>query len=134
VTVEYADAEPSGLASMIGELIDQNLARDPSRARLLRPSVASITAPDAGVSVMVHVAPRRVVVADGEGAAHLRIAADSGRLLELTAAPLRFGFPDAFSKRGRAVLRDVLAGRVRIGGMLAHPARLVRLTMLLSVR
>jgi hypothetical protein len=134
VTVEYADAEPSGLASMLGGLIEQNLERDPSRARLLRPAVASIAAPDAGVSVMLRLEPKRVLVADGTGDAHVRIAADSTKLLELTAAPLRFGFPDALSREGRAVLRDVLSGRVRIGGLVAHPARLARLTMLLSVR
>jgi hypothetical protein len=134
VTVDYADADPSGLASMIGGLIEQNLERDPSRARLLRPAVASIAAPDAGVSVTLRLHPERVLVADGAGKAHLRISASSAKLLELTAAPLRLGFPDALSRQGRAVLRDVLSGRVRIGGMLAHPVRLARLTMLLSVR
>lgn len=119
---------------MLGGLIEQNLERDPARAKLLRPAVASIAASDAGVSVTLRLEPTRVLVADGSGGAHLRIVADSERLLELTAAPLRFGFPDAFSRQGRAVLRDVLSGRVRIGGMLSHPARLARLTMLLSVR
>jgi hypothetical protein len=134
VTIEYADPEPSGLAAMLGGLIEQNLERDPSRARLLRPAVASIVAPDAGVSVTLRLEPRHVVVADGVGEAHLRIAANSAKLLELTGVPLRFGFPDALAKQGRAVLRDVLTGRIRIGGMLAHPRRLARLTMLLSVR
>ena len=134
MTVEYADAEPSGLASMLGGLIEQNLERDPSRARLLLPAVASIAASDVGVSVTLRLEPRRVIVADGAGDAHVRIAADSAKLLELTAAPLRFGFPDVLTRQGRAVLRDVLSRRVRIGGMLSHPARLARITMLLSVR
>ena len=134
MTVDYADADPSGLASMIGGLIEQNLERDPSRSRLLRPAVASIAAPDAGVAVTLRLEPERVLVADGAGEAHLRIAASSAKLLELTAAPLRLGFPDALSRQGRAVLRDVLFGRVKIGGMLTHPVRLARLTMLLSVR
>ena len=34
-------SEPSGLAAMLGGLIDQNLARDPARERLLRPSPGS---------------------------------------------------------------------------------------------
>ena len=134
MTVDYADADPSGLAAMIGGLIEQNLERDPSRSRLLRPAVASIAAPDAGVAVTLRLEPERVLVADGAGEAHLRIAASSAKLLELTAAPLRFGFPDVLTRQGRAVLRDVLSRRVRIGGMLSHPARLARITMLLSVR
>ena len=134
MTVEYADPEPGGLAAMLGGLIEQNLERDPSRVRLLRPSVASISAPDAGVSVTIRLQPRRVVVSDGAGQAHVRITADSSKLLELTAVPLRFGLPDPFSAAGRAVLRDVLTRRVRIGGMVAHPRRMARLSMLLSVR
>jgi hypothetical protein len=134
VTVQYADAEPSGLGAMLGGLIEQNLERDPSRSRLLRPAVASIAARDAGVSVTLQLEPGRVLVADGTRAAHLRIVADSDKLLELTTAPLRFGLPDAFSKQGRAVLGDVLTRRVRIGGMMSHPVRLARLTLLLSVR
>jgi len=133
--VDYAGREPSGLGSMLGGLIEQNLERDPSRRRLLRPSVVSVTAPDAAVSVTVRLEPGRVEVADGAtGSAHLRVIADSSKLLELTAAPLRFGLPDAFSRDGRRLLRDVLRRRVRITGMVAHPRRLARFATLLSVR
>ena len=46
--VTFVDAEPSGLAEMLGGLIEQNLAADPSRRRLLHPSVVTIDADDAG--------------------------------------------------------------------------------------
>ncbi len=133
--VDYAGREPSGLGSMLGGLIEQNLERDPSRRRLLRPSVVSVTAPDAAVSVTVRLEPGRVEVADGaDEAAQLRVIADSSKLLELTAAPLRFGLPDVFSRDGRRLLRDVLGRRVKIVGMIAHPRRLARFATLLSVR
>ncbi len=111
MTVVYGDDEPSGLATMVGGLIEQNIVRDPSRRRLLRPAVTSITVPDVGVA----------------------ITADSAKLLELTSAPLRFGLPDLFDPRGRAVLRNVVSRRVRIRGLLRHPRRLARLSALLSV-
>jgi hypothetical protein len=134
VTVAYTDQEPSGLASMVGTLIEQNLEREPNRLRLLRSSVVSIAAPDAGVEITVQTSSGHVVVANGsDRTAHLRIAADAQTLLELTAAPLRFGLPDLFDRRGRTVLRDVLLRRIRIGGMVRHPRRLARFTMLLSV-
>ena len=41
VTVTVVGPEPSGLASMVAELIEQNLARDPGRRALLRRSVAA---------------------------------------------------------------------------------------------
>ena len=134
MTVVYRGEEPSGLASMVGGLIDQNLERDPSRLRLLRPSSATITVPDAGVAITVRTRPGEVEIRDGvDPSAQLAITADSERLLSLTSAPLRFGLPDVFDARGRAVLRDVVSGRVRIRGMVAHPRRLARLSSLLSV-
>ena len=134
MTVVYGTDEPSGFASMVGGLIDQNLERDPTRRRLLRPSSATLTAPDAGVAVTVVTSAGGVEVRDGEdAAAHIAITADSDRLLGLTTAPLRCGLPDPFDARGRMVLRDVLSGRIRIRGMLMHPRRLARLSSLLSV-
>ena len=134
MTVAYGTDEPSGFASMVGGLIDQNLERDPSRRRLLRSSSATLTVPDAGVAVTVRTSAGGVEVRDGEDpAAQIAITADSDRLLGLTTAPLRFGLPDPFDARGRVVLRDVLSGRIRIRGMLTHPRRLARLSSLLSV-
>jgi hypothetical protein len=134
VTVVYADDEPSGLATMVGGLIEQNIERDPSRRRLLRPSVTSITVPDVGIAITVRTGAGDIEVRDGADAtAQIAITADSTELLELTSAPLRFGLPDLFDPRGRAVLRNVLSRRVRISGLLRHPRRLARLSALLSV-
>jgi hypothetical protein len=133
--VIYADAEPSGLASLLGGLVEQNLARDPGRHHLLRPSLVAIEAPDAGVAVTLRIDPHRVVVIDGtDPRAGVRVSADSSRLLALTAAPLRLGLPDLRRAAGRAALADVLARRVRIRGMLTHLPQVTRLTKLLSAR
>jgi len=134
VTVGYVDHEPGAFATMVGGLIEANLERDPSRRRLLRPSVAAIVAQDAGVSVTIRTSPEGVEIANGVSPdAAVEIVADSLHLLELTAVPLRFGLPDAFDRRGRRVLGHVVAGRVRIRGMLIHPRSAVRLSALLSV-
>ena len=133
--VVQADPEPSGLAEMLGGLIAQNLERDPAREQLLRAALVGIEAPDAGVAVTLRLDPGRVLIDAGiDPGVQLRVVADSQRLLRLTASPLRFGLPDVFLPEGREVLGDVLARRVRIRGMISHPRRLARLTMLLSVR
>lgn len=132
--VVLADAEPSGLARMLAGLIESNLARDPERGRLLRPTTVVIDAADAGVAVTVRLSPGRVAIANGAaGRADIRIRAAAHDLLALANAPLRLGLPDPLRPRGRAMLRDVLAGRVRISGMLAHSAALARFARLLSV-
>jgi len=131
--VRFADPEPNGLASMVGDLIEQNLAREPSRARLLTGGSATLVAPDAGVEVTITLGPSEVFVTNGpDPAADLVVTAGSGRLLALAGAPLRLGLPDGLTPEGRAVLRDLAARRVTIGGMVAHPGLLRRLTMLLS--
>ena len=139
MTVSYADAEPSGLAEMLGGLVEQNLAAHPSRRRLLRPALVVIEAHDAQVAVALRfrVGSLEVAGAPAPGApapeAHLRIGASSSRLLELVRAPLRCGLPDVLQRDGRAVLADIARGRVRISGLLCHPVRLRRLTMVLNV-
>ena len=134
MTVTVVGPEPSGLASTVADLIDQNLARDPARKALLRPSVAVLDAPDADVTVFLRIERDEVRVGDGDVPdAHVRVRSGSGRLLDLTTAPLRFGLPDPMRPEGRAIVWDLLRGRLRIRGLLAHPMRLTRLTKLLSV-
>jgi hypothetical protein len=132
--VTVVGPEPSGLASMVAELIEQNLARDPERLRLLRRSVVVLDAPDADVRVFLRIASEEVRLGDGDVPdAHLRIRADSWRLLDLTTVPLRFGLPDPLSSGGRSIALDLLGRRLQIHGLLRHPLRLARLTKLLSV-
>ena len=134
MTVTVVGAEPSGLATLLAELIEQNLGRDPGRRAMLRPCVAVLDAPDAGVTVHVRIAAGAVRVADGDvPEAHVRVRADAERLLAITTAPLRLGVPDPTRSEGREVLRDIVLRRVRVQGLVRHPVRLARFTSLLSV-
>jgi hypothetical protein len=134
VIVTFVDAEPSGLAEMLGGLIEQNLAADPSRRTLLHPSVVSIDADDAGVDITLRIDRDAIVVAEGsDPAAQVRIHADSGRLLSVVATPLRWGLPDPFAHAGRSLIAAIARGHVRIHGLVRHPLQVIRLTKLLNV-
>lgn len=135
MTVRFADAEPNGLADLVGRLIDANLERRPERRNLLRPAVVELSASDADVRATVVLSRGAVEISNGpaDPEPHLRVVARSDDLLELSTTPLRFGLPDAFGARGRAVLRGIATGRVRVSGMVRHPMRLSRFTRLLSV-
>jgi hypothetical protein len=134
VTVSFADAEPNGLADLVGRLIGSNLERDPGRRRLLTSSVVQLTSSDAEVSATIRLSSGVVEVANGAaGPAHLRVVAPADDLLELASAPLRLGLPDPLRRGGRAVLRRIATRDVRVRGMLRHPVRLSRFTRLLSV-
>ena len=132
-SVTYPDGEPNGLASMLGTLIEQNLARDPGRRRLLRPAVVALTATDADVGVTLRIGGDRVEVANGaDPHPHLAVRTDAHRLLDLAGVPLRLGLPDPLTAPGREVTRALLTGRLRVRGLLRHPMRLMRLNRLLS--
>jgi hypothetical protein len=48
--VRYADAEPNGLADLLGRLLEANVEQDPARRRLLAPAVIEVDATDAEVA------------------------------------------------------------------------------------
>jgi hypothetical protein len=135
VRVGFADPEPNGVASLIGTLIEQNLARDPGRVRLLRPGVFVISATDADVAVTIRLTPDTVTVANGEDPRAPVVVRAPGRdLFELAATPVRFGLPDPASKRGRAVIGAIARRRIRVRGVVLRLLAVRRLTMLLSAR
>jgi hypothetical protein len=132
--VEYLDPEPSGLASMIGGLIEANVAAYPERRALLRPALVGLVARDAGVAITLRIAPGRVTVADGlADLSQVVVRADSDTLTELSSVPLRFGFPDATTPEGRAVTGKLLRGEMNVQGLVRHAAIVSRLNRLLSV-
>lgn len=133
MSVVLTDPEPVGLAQMLADLIGQNLARDPSRRKLLKPAVVAITATDAEVSVTLRFDGEGVTIANGsDPQAGVHVRATGGRLFGLAACPLRLGLPDLFSREGRAIVGDLLKGRTRIDGLISHLPAVRRLTMLLS--
>jgi hypothetical protein len=135
VKVEYVDAEPNGLATMIGGLIEANMDANPGRARLLGPpAVVGIVARDAEVACTVRLSPVRVTVANGlTGRPAVVVRADTMTLTDLTTTPLRLGFPDALTSAGRGVTGKLVKGDLKVRGLLRHPAVVSRLNRLLSV-
>lgn len=133
--VEYVDDEPNGLATMIGGLIEANVAAHPERARFLGPpAMVGIVARDAEVACTVRLAPDRITVANGlTGRPAVIVRADTETLTDLTSVPLRMGFPDAMTSAGRAVTAKLLKGDLRVRGLIRHPGVVSRLNRLLSV-
>ena len=135
-------AEHTGLRDLVEGLVEANLARTPERAlRITRREAASLVATDAGLAVTVQMlpgafhAPGSILVHDGEDPwAEIVVRADSAGLLELAAAPLRFGLPDVLTPDGREVVRQILTREIRVHGLLRHLGTVRRLSLLLSAR
>ena len=133
--VTYADPDPNGLASMLGGVLEANLKAHPDRASLLRKRATyTITAPDAGVTVTIALAPGAVTLRNGlSGRPDIRIETNSDNLIGLSSVPLRFGLPDAMTKDGREVNRKLFKGELKVKGLWLHPAKLARLNKLMTV-
>ncbi len=134
--VVHADAEPNGLADLLGRLLEGNLAADPTRARLLVGATVAIRAVDAGVAVVLELSPRAIVIrreAATASKSDLAIEAMSADLLSLAAAPLVRGLPDPRTPSGRSILSKIARGHIRIRGLSRRPVLATRFARLLSV-
>ena len=133
--VRYGDAEPNGLATMLGQLIQQNLDAHPERTKLLnRPATFAIVTPDIDVAVSIRVHNGGVTVRNGVvGKPNIVITSPSEALLGLSSVPLRFGLPDPMTDEGRDVTRKLLTRELRVKGLLFHGLKLATLNKLLSV-
>ena len=133
--VEFLDAEPNGIAAMLGGLIQANLAAHPERERLLRrPASVGIVAEDAHVALTLHLEPGLVRVANGLAPqVDMLVRTDSMTLTQLSTTPLRLGFPDAVKREGRAVTRKLFKGTLTVKGLARRPRLVSRVNRLLSV-
>lgn len=137
--IEYADQDQAtALARMLGGLIEANLEGAPARRRAferLRGGVG-IEVVDAGEAVTLEFLGEVLTVHNGLGKGRLiTIRGDSSTVMELSNLRIgAFGIPVYWDSTGRSIIGQVLAGKLKIQGMLAHIATLNRLTRVFSVR
>jgi len=133
--VKYLDAEPGGLALMLGGLIEGNLVAHSERESLLAGRATySIRATDVGVEVSIRLSPGSVLVRNAVVShSDILVETDSDTLMSLSSVPLKFGLPDVMTKEGREVNRKLLRKQLKVKGLLRHPGKLARLNKLLSV-
>ena len=128
--------EDAGLAAMLAELIRSNLAQNPHTWRDFNKldTLVSIEARDAEVTITLEFNRGVLIVHAGvHGSPKLRISAESLTVLELAMLKIVRGIPNLLDPGGRRLLQKFFSGGVKIGGVVTHPASLVRLTRLMSV-
>jgi hypothetical protein len=145
VTIELAPgAEENGLASMLADLVRQNLEDKPHKVRdfhALHGAIA-IVADDADVCLTLRFDRGRLTIHDGVvGIPDVAIRGTSDMILALSNTPLtrRFGlpFPDPRDAEQVAVSRSVMtamrAGEFKMYGALLHPGLVMHLTRVMSI-
>lgn len=131
-----AGERASGLASMVGTLLAQNLSHHPERLkdfRRLDCSVA-IEVGDLAEAVTLEFDDDRCTVHEGVvGRPRIRLRTDADTLLALGQVRIGpLGLPVFADRPGRVVVWALASGRLRIEG-LRHLLTLVRVTRLFSV-
>ena len=129
---EYA----SGLASMLGNLLAQNVEQHPEKLEDFRAMAGDVVfeISDLKEAVTLRFSGERCTVYNGPvGNPRLRLRTDSDMLLGLGLVRIGpLGLPNYVDPNGRTVLRAMFTGRLRITG-LRHVRSLNRLTRLFSV-
>lgn len=127
--------EADGIATMLAELVRQNIETYPDRAKLLDGvrGAVNVNATDAEVTAGLVFGSGRLTVGMAAAKPALTIACDSATLMEMSTVPLWLGRPDVRTAEGRALIGRILKGEIKVRGMMAHPILLTRLQKLLSV-
>jgi hypothetical protein len=137
-------AEDNGLASMLADLVRQNLEAKPHKRGDFRSLVGSfaIVADDAEVALTLRFDHGKLTIHDGiVGIPDVTIRGPADTIMALSNMPLtkRLGLPlpDPRDKEGIKVSQGILAemrkGTFHIYGMFFHVPKLLRLTRVMSV-
>ena len=138
-TVVYTDGEDnaSAMAAMLGGLIAANVQQNPNRwvdFHALSGQSVAVDVPDIGEAVTLTFAGDDLVVRNGvQGRPAVSITANSDVVMALNLVKTgRFGLPNYFDEAGRNVVKAMLSGKLKIGGVWRLDT-LNRVTRLFSV-
>jgi len=130
------EAKDVGLAEMVFNLIRQNLEQKPQKLPSFQAldSNVVIVARDIDITVSLAFKGGKLTIYHGIiGKADLKIIADHDAILDLSLVNILKGLPNFFDETGRAILKKLFLGNLKIEGMLRHPLQLIYLTKIFSV-
>ena len=134
----FIDNRAEGLpfAGILADLLAGNLSQRPEKRAVfetMRGTVA-IDLTDIEAAVTLVFAAGKLRIEEGiAGSPEIVIRTTSDRVMDLNALKIVGGLPWYFDEAGRKVVGHLLTGRLKIGGMFAHPVLLTRLTIIMSV-
>ncbi len=124
------------LAGILADLLTGNLAQHPEKCevfRKMRGGVAIDLVDIETVVTLIFTGGRLRIEAGAVENPALVIRTASDRVMDLNALRIVGGLPWYFDEAGLKVVAHLLAGRLKIEGMFAHPLLLTRLTNIMSV-
>jgi len=136
--VDYADAEPSAFASMLGGLIDANVEGSAQKKKDFESLAArvGVFVTDIDEGVTLDFRKGSLLVHNGlQANRDLTIRAEADTVMNLSNLKIGlFGLPVYYDGVGRGVAARLLQGRLRIDGLLGNLATLNSVTRIFSVQ
>lgn len=136
--VSYSDPEPSAFASMLGGLIEANVANSEARRKDFDELKArvGIWVTDIDEGVTLDFQGGGLVVSNGlKPKRDITIRTDAGTVMNLSNLRIGlFGMPVYYDGVGREVAGKLIQGKLRIEGLLGNIATLNTVTRIFSVR
>ena len=136
--VEYADAEPSAFATMLGGLIEANVLASPSKRQDFDALTArvGIWVTDIDEGVTLDFKGGQLIVHNGlEPNRTLTIRAEAETVMNLSNLKIGlFGLPVYYDEVGRGVAAKLLRGKLKIDGLLPNVMTLNAVTRIFSVQ
>lgn len=132
------DAKNNGMATMITDLITQNLADHPDKRRDFAHLVGrvAIVAEDAGVALTLAFSFGALAVFDGiEGIPDVTVRASSDDVINMSLIELteKSRLPDLKGEVTKAIIQSSRAGRIKVLGAIWNIPMLIHLTRVMSV-
>lgn len=136
--VEYADAEPSAFASMLGGLIEANVENSAAKRKDFGALEArvGVFVTDIDEGVTLEFAHGSLTVHNGlKPKRDLTIRAEADTVMNLSNLKIGlFGMPVYFDSVGRGVVSKMVTGRLRIDGLMGNIATLNTVTRIFGVQ
>jgi hypothetical protein len=124
-----------GLAVMLADLINGNIAKHPDRVSLINGHAATVNlhVHDIDMNIGLSFTGTELRIGETIGEPDMSITTDSDTLLEMTAVPLRFGMPDQLTTAGRSMAAKLLNGEVKVKGLPKQLPLMIRLQKLFTI-
>jgi len=129
-------AQEVGLAVMLQDLIEQNIAQNPHKLADFKKLDISIglDVSDVEIKLTLAFSDGTLTIQPGiKGQPELNITADSGTVMNLGNQKIKWGLPYYFDETGREIMAAMRSRRLRVAGMIRHFASLIRFSRVMSV-
>lgn len=129
-------AEELGLATMLEQLLVQNLEQNPHKTKDFKKLNIGVglDVTDVGISLTMQFSGGYLTIYPGiKGVPKLIITTESDIVMALSNQRIKWGLPYYFDETGQEIMRAMKTGRLKLKGMIKHFVSLVRLSKVMSV-